>query len=444
MNLPAYVTQILDALENAGFAAYAVGGCVRDSILGLTPQDYDVCTAALPPETEAVFSDRRLVLAGKKHGTVGVVTDAGVVEITTFRTEGAYRDNRHPDWVEFVPEVEKDLARRDFTVNAMAYSPKRGFADPFGGREDLERGILRAVGDPEKRFREDSLRILRGVRFAVRYHLAVDPETERAMASQAHLMDNLARERVFEELCKLLPLVTASDLKRFAPVITQVIPELAPLVDFDQHSPHHAYDLFTHVAHVVAGVGEDLPLRWAALLHDIGKIPTFTRDETGRGHFYGHAGAGAELADGVLRRLKAPTALREQVVLLIGKHMTKIPPEKKVLRRWLGRLGWETMEKLLILQEADMGSKGTGNPAELLQFSEIREVLEEIKAENACLAIKDLAVNGHDLMELGITGKAIGEGLNALLEKVIEEELPNEKQALLAFVQRETIWRNDP
>ena len=216
------------------------------------------------------------------------------------------------------------------------------------------------------------------------------------------------------------------------------------MVDFDQHSPHHAYDLVTHVAHVVAGVGEDLPLRWAALLHDIGKIPTFTRDETGRGHFYGHAGAGAELADGVLRRLKAPTALREQVVLLIGKHMTKIPPEKKVLRRWLGRLGWETMEKLLILQEADMGSKGTGNPAELLQFSEIREVLEEIKAENACLAIKDLAVNGHDLMELGITGKAIGEVLNALLEKVIEEELPNEKQALLAFVQRETIWRNDP
>ena len=261
MYLPQYVTEILDALEAAGFAAYAVGGCVRDAILGLTPQDYDVCTAALPSETEAVFADRRLVLAGKKHGTVGVVTDCGVVEITTFRTEGEYRDNRHPDWVEFVPEIEKDLARRDFTVNAMAYSPKRGFADPFGGREDLEKGILRAVGDPEKRFREDSLRILRGARFAVRYRLAVEEKTESAMVSLAYLMDNLARERVFEELCKLLPLVTASDLKRFAPVITQVIPELAPLVDFDQHSPHHAYDLYTHVSHVVAGVGKDLALR---------------------------------------------------------------------------------------------------------------------------------------------------------------------------------------
>ena len=444
MHLPRYVTEILDALETAGFAAYAVGGCVRDSILGLTPQDYDVCTAALPEQTEAVFSHRRLVLAGKKHGTVGVVTEESVVEITTFRTEGEYGDNRHPDWVEFVTEVEKDLARRDFTVNAMAYSPSRGLADPFGGREDLEKGILRAVGDPVRRFREDSLRILRGVRFAVRYDLAVEPETEEAMASQAYLMDNLARERVFEELCKLLPLVTAADIKRFAPVLTQVIPELAPLVDFDQHSPHHAYDLYTHVAHVVAGVGDDLTLRWAALLHDIGKIPTFTRDETGRGHFYGHAGAGAEMADGVLRRLKAPTALRQQTVLLIEKHMTKLPPEKKALRRWLGKLGWETMEKLLILQEADMGSKGTGKLPEMAQFAELRAVLEEIKTENACLTIKDLAVNGHDLMAMGITGKAIGQTLNALLEKVMEEELPNEKQALLAFAERERIWRNHP
>ena len=435
MDLPRYVTEILDALEDRGYAAYAVGGCVRDSILGITPQDYDVCTAALPEQTEAVFSDRRLVLAGKKHGTVGVVTEAGVVEITTFRTEGEYRDNRHPDWVAFVPEVEKDLARRDFTVNAMAYSPKRGFADPFGGRADLKNGILRAVGEPEQRFREDSLRILRGARFAVRYGLTLAESTEKAMVSQAFLMDNLARERVFDELCKLLPLMTAAETKRFAPVLTQVIPELSPLVDFDQHSPHHAYDLYTHVSHVVEGVGGDLTLRWAALLHDIGKIPTFTRDETGRGHFYGHAGAGAEMADGVLRRLKAPTALREQVVLLIEKHMTKFPPEKKVLRRWIGKLGWETMEKLLILQEADMGSKGTGKPEELLQFAAIRGILEEIRAENACLTLKDLAVNGHDLMALGIRGKDIGETLNGLLEKVMEEELPNEKAALLYAVQ---------
>ena len=203
MVLPDSVRYCLDALEDAGFAAWCVGGCVRDHCLGLIPSDYDICTAALPEQTEAVFSHCRLVLAGKKHGTVGVVTRDGVVEITTFRTEGAYLDNRHPEWVEFVPDVEADLARRDFTVNAMAFSPRRGFADPFGGREDLEKGILRCVGEPQQRFREDSLRILRGLRFAARFRLQIQEETLAAMYSCAYLMDNLARERVFEELCKL-------------------------------------------------------------------------------------------------------------------------------------------------------------------------------------------------------------------------------------------------
>ncbi|MBR1972023.1 MAG: HD domain-containing protein [Oscillospiraceae bacterium] len=433
MVLPAYILECLEALEAAGFAAYAVGGCVRDACLGLTPHDYDLCTSALPEQTEAVFADKRLVLAGKKHGTVGVVTDFGVVEITTFRTEGTYRDNRHPDWVEFVPNIEADLARRDFTVNAMAYSPKRGFADPFGGREDLKNKILRAVGDPEKRFQEDSLRILRGARFAVRYGLTVEETTMNAMLQQRHLMDNLARERVFEELCKLIILVDVENMQRFAPLLAAVIPELEPLIGFDQRSPHHAYDLYTHVAHVVAGIPKDLTLRWAALLHDIGKIPTFTRDETGRGHFYGHAPKGAEMADTVLRRLKAPTALRERSVLLIEQHMTRLTPDKKLLRRRIGRWGWETVEQMLCLQEADMGSKGTGKSEEMDIFSQIRTVLEEIRAENACLTLKDLAVNGHDLMQLGLSGKAIGQTLNALLEQVIEENLPNEKNALLNF-----------
>ena len=437
MNLPQYVTQCLDALESAGYASYAVGGCVRDACLGLTPHDYDLCTAALPEQTEAVFAGKQLVLAGKKHGTVGVVTDCGVVEITTFRTEGDYRDNRHPNWVSFVPEVEQDLARRDYTINAMAYSPKRGFADPFGGRADLRAKVLRAVGDPEQRFQEDSLRILRGVRFAVRFGFSVEEETEQAMSSQAELMDNLARERVFDELCKLLPLVNAEDLCRFAPILAAVIPELRPMIGFDQHSPHHAYDLFTHVAHVVEAVPGDLTLRWAALLHDVGKVPTFTRDATGRGHFYGHAQVGAEMADGILRRLKAPSALREQAVTLIGGHMTRLEPNRKTLRRQLGRMGWDTMDKLLSLQEADMGSKGTGNPEELEQFAQVRGLLEEIKAENACLRVTDLAVNGRDLMAMGYTGKAIGDCLNALLERVLDETLPNERQALLQAAERE-------
>ncbi len=434
MTLPESVSSCIAMLENAGYAAWCVGGCVRDDCLGRTPADYDLCTAALPEETERVFAAFPLVLAGKKHGTVGVVREDGVVEITTFRTEGAYHDNRHPDWVRFVPRVEEDLARRDFTVNAMAWSPTRGFADPFGGREDLQNKVLRAVGDPVQRFREDSLRILRGVRFAVRYGLAVEETTMAAMLSQAPLMENLARERVCVELCKLLPLVTAEDLLRFAPILGAVLPPVAAEIGFQQHSPHHKYDVFTHTAHVVAGVPGDLTLRWAALLHDIGKVPTFTRDENGRGHFYGHAAAGAELADELLRSLKAPTALREQVTLLIGQHMTPLTEDKKLLRRRMSRLGVDTVWQLLALQRADFGSKGVLEPRLSGEFDKIEDMIREIEAENACLKISDLAVNGYDLMALGIQGKAIGETLSHLLDQVLEESLPNEHQALLDYL----------
>ena len=436
MLIPAAVARCMEALEQAGFEAYCVGGCVRDRLLGQEPHDFDLCASATPEEMKTLFHDQNLVLAGEKHGTVGVVTAGGVVEITTFRTEGAYRDNRHPDWVKFVDSVESDLARRDYTVNAMAYSPTRGFADPFGGRGDLESKMLRAVGDPVTRFQEDSLRILRGVRFAVKYGLTVDPATEDAMKSQSHLMDNLAEERIFDELCTLLPLVSAEALCRFAPILGAVIPELQPMIGFDQHSPHHAYDLFTHTAHVTAGVSADLTLRWAALLHDTGKVATFTRDATGRGHFYGHAQKSAEIADGVFRRLKAPTALREQAVLLIGQHMALLTPDKKLLRRRVSRLGWDTLDKLLLLQEADMGGKGTGVTEERDVFPEIRAILAEIRAENACLTVKDLAVNGNDLLALGYQGKSIGEALNALLEGVLDETLPNERQALLDRARR--------
>ena len=439
MYLPESVKKCIDALEQAGFSAYAVGGCVRDSLLGLIPQDYDLCTSALPHQTEAVFSQYRLVLAGKKHGTLGVITEGGVVEITTYRTEGDYRDNRHPEWVEFVPDIEADLARRDFTVNAMAWSPYRGFADPFGGREDLNNKVLRAVGEPAQRFQEDSLRILRGIRFAVKYGLTPEKATMEAMETLAPLMDNLARERVFDELCKLLLLVTAENLSRFAPILTAVIPELKPMIGFNQHSPYHAYDIFTHTAYVVEHAPQDLTLRWAALLHDTGKVSTFTRDETGRGHFYGHAGSSAEIADQVLRRLKAPTQLREAVVNLTQQHMTKIEPTKKSVRRWLSRMGEEAFLSLLLLQESDMGSKGMGTPDVMTQFPKLRAMVEEIKAENACLSLQDLAVNGYDLMALGISGRAIGEQLNRLLDLVLDEKIENTKDALLSAVHQERV-----
>ena len=431
MILPSYVKNCIDTLEAAGFAAYAVGGCVRDSLLGREPSDYDLCTAALPEQTEAVFSGCRLVLAGKKHGTVGVVTGGGVVEITTFRTEGAYLDNRHPEWVEFVEDVTGDLARRDFTVNAMAYSPTRGFADPFGGREDLKNHILRAVGDPEQRFREDSLRILRGARFAAKYGLSPDPDTEQAMFALTALLDNLARERVFDELCKLLKVSTAADLLRFAPIVTAAIPELAPCVGFDQHNPHHLYDIFEHTARVVEAVPPIPALRWAALLHDAGKPGCFTREENGRGHFYGHPKVSAQLADTVLRRLKAPTALREDVVFLCDRHMVTLEPDRKHLTRRLSRHGAQRVRLLLALQRADLWATGTRTEEDLAFFREASAILEALLAENRCLKIKDLAVNGHDLMALGLTGRAVGQTLQSLLDTVLDERLPNEKEALL-------------
>ena len=433
MRLPESVLSCIQTLNGAGFEAYAVGGCVRDALLGLTPHDYDLCTNATPEEICRLFSGYTLVRAGEKHGTIGVVIDHAVYEITTFRTEGGYRDSRHPDWVRFVSDVTEDLARRDFTVNAMAYAPATGLVDPWGGQADLENRVLRAVGDPATRFTEDALRILRGVRFAVRFDLTPEPATLQAMEALAQTMDKLARERVFEELCKLLTVVKAEDLLQFAPVLVWVLPEVSASVGFLQHNPHHIYDVFTHTAHVVEAVAPTLPLRWAALLHDAGKPESFFLDENGRGHFHGHARISARLAEQALLRLKAPTALRERVVLLIEQHMTQLLPDRKLLRRRLNQHGEETVRQMLELQKADFNSKGTGTPREAAIFDQIEALLDEILAENACLSLRDLAVDGKDLLAMGApAGKQLGACLSYLLEQVLDEQLPNESDALLA------------
>ena len=432
MMLPDYVQFCLKRLENAGYSVYAIGGCVRDSLLGITPSDYDLCTNAKPQQICEVFSDLPLVRNGEKHGTIGVVAEHKLVEITTFRTEGGYQDNRHPDWVDFVDSIDADLARRDFTVNAMAYNPKEGYIDPFGGQSDLKNRVLRAVGDADRRFTEDSLRILRGVRFAIRFGLTPEEATKDAMFRLAPLMDNLARERVFSELCKLLVLASTEDLLTFCPIITQVIPELAPSVDFCQNSPHHLYDVYTHTALVTGTVPAELALRWAALLHDVAKPACYTEDENGRGHFKGHATVGAEQADKILLRLKAPTALRERVVLLVEQHMTPFLADKKFLRRRLGKWGEEATKQLLILQKADFTGKGTGQDDPI--FNQVEACLAEVLAEQACFTVKDLAVGGNDLMALGITGRQIGKTLEQLLSRVQNEEPPNEKAALLSAV----------
>lgn len=433
MYLPESVKTGIQLLEQAGFRAYAVGGCVRDWLLSGTPHDYDLCTDALPQQICQVFSSYPQVHTGIKHGTVAVGIEKDYLEITTFRTEGAYRDHRHPDWVTYVPSLEKDLARRDFTVNAMAYSPREGIVDPFGGRQDLQDHVLRAVGCPMKRFQEDALRILRGVRFAVRFSLQPEEQTRKAMFLLAPSLENIAQERIFDELCGLLPLVSAQDLLDWVPVITAVIPELAPTVDFQQHNPHHCYDVYTHIALATQAVPGDLALRFAALLHDAGKPAAFTRDERGRGHFYGHAQISAELADRIMLRLKAPTALRTEVTTLISLHMTKIEPDRKAVRRILGRIGWDMLDKLLILQQADMSAKGVQEPGDSNPpFPKIRAIMEEIRRDNLCFSLPQLAISGKDLVQAGYApGKQMGACLNSLLRKVQEESLENTRERLL-------------
>lgn len=435
MPLPKEVLYCLEKLQQNGHTAYVVGGCVRDFLLGLIPHDYDMCTDAKPEQIAAIFSEHSLVRSGEKHGTIGVVLDSTVFEITTFRTEGGYADSRHPDWVNFVSTVEEDLGRRDFTINAIAFSPACGYIDPWDGQVDLEDRLLRAVGEPTVRFKEDSLRILRGVRFAATYKLKVDENTKDAMIAQAPNMDSLARERVFGELSKLLLVASAEDLIDFAPVITRIIPELAPAVGFQQHSPHHNHDVFTHIAHTVNAVSPDLPLRLAALLHDVGKPATFVTDENGRGHFYNHAEVGAKIAEDILLRLKAPTALRKQVVFLIANHMTTLIPDKRALQRHISHCGEPLFLMLLELQEADCSSKGTDEHTDL--FVQIRALLAEIREEDACLHIKDLAINGDDLILLGFApGPAIGECLNHLMELVQNETIPNSKAELITAAER--------
>lgn len=423
---------ILSSLEEAGYPAYLVGGCVRDELLGLPTCDYDIATAARPEQTQAVFRDIRQDTVGIRHGTVRLRLPGGVAEVTTFRTEGGYDDSRHPGWVEFVPDIETDLARRDFTVNAIAWSPRRGYADPFGGREDLKNKLLRCVGQPHRRFEEDALRLLRGIRFAARFRLAVEAQTLRAMVDSAQLVQRLSGERIFAELNGFLGAADFDDLIRFAPVLTATIPELAPAVGFDQHSPHHAYDVYTHICHVTAAVpARPVQLRWAAFLHDVGKPACFTRDETGRGHFKEHAQVGAQMAQEILTRLHAPKGLREDVVWLVSHHMTPLENDEKQLRRYLSRYGCPRLLYLIALQRADMASKGICDEDAAARLDAVRLTVLRLNLAESRLTVPALAVDGNDMKALGYSGPQIGQILKQLLEKVLDGSLENRRESLL-------------
>ena len=433
-NIPTSIETLLDALRAAGYEAYPVGGCVRDSLMGRAPADWDLCTSALPAQTEAVFAGYRLIETGLKHGTVAVLTDMGPVEITTFRTDGAYADGRHPDAVTFVPDVREDLARRDFTVNAMALAPDGTVLDPFGGRADLAAGIIRCVGEPDARFHEDGLRILRALRFASKLDFAIEPATAQCVLADRALLDGISRERVLSELKGLLMGPGAGRVLRdFAPVIFQVIPELAAADGFEQHNPYHIHDVWTHTTMAVDAAPRDEVLRLTMLLHDVAKPEKFFTDENGAGHFYGHAQAGAETADAVLRRLKCDNDTRRTVVTLIDNHDIQPPQTPRAMRRLLAKVGEERVRQLIACWRADQSDRAEEIMARNMPMIDAAEgLLEEVLGEKACLSVKSLSVNGRDILALGVKeGPDVGRILEALFALVLDGALPDRREELM-------------
>ena len=442
MRLPEDAARALEKLESAGWESYAVGGCVRDSLLGIEPHDWDLCTAAPPEAMKKVFAGERVIETGLKHGTLTLLAPSGPLEITTFRTESGYSDCRHPDRVSFVRDIHADLARRDFTVNAMAYSPVRGLRDDFGGREDLRNGVLRCVGDPGERFREDALRILRALRFAARFGLTIEEETAAALRENRELLHNISPERIFSELKGILCARGAGEmLLAFPEVFFVILPELAPMRGFDTRRPqNHCWDVWGHTAHAVDAIAPESVLRLTMLFHDSGKPETFRYDaQAGFGRFPGHPAVSARIADAALRALRCDNAARERVVTLVENHEMRTGHGKKDLRRLLAKIGEKNMHDLLLVRRADAAAHAPEAAARLTALADEDErILHEITAERGCLHVKDLAVSGNDLLALGLKpGAAVGETLSRLLDLVLDEEVPNEKGALLAAARKE-------
>ena len=438
MYLPPQVNQALEMLTAAGYEAYLVGGAVRDYVRdNRRGKDWDITTNAMPEEVEQVFSGFRLIETGLKHGTVTVVIDREPLEITTYRIDGSYSDHRRPDSVRFTRNLKEDLARRDFTMNALAYNPNTGVVDLVGGRADIAANLVRCVGEPDRRFQEDALRILRALRFAAVFDMTVDVETADAIHRNKRLLEKIAVERIQVELTKLLCGVGAARiLREFADVIAVVVPEIIPMFGFAQRNPHHDRDVWEHTIAVTASIPAQPVLRWAAFLHDIGKPHCFSLDDQGIGHFYGHGARSTDIAETVLRRLRFDNATRERVVLLIKHHDTPLPREEKGIKRLMNRLGVEASWQLLQMHRADTAGQHPYCAVRYAELDGVGQIMQQIVDAAACFAVKDLAINGSDLLALGFQGREIGQALQDALNAVIDGAVPNERQALIAFVQR--------
>ncbi|MBD5133226.1 MAG: HD domain-containing protein [Clostridiales bacterium] len=443
-DIPAGARHILQTLTGAGFEAYLVGGCVRDLLRGVAPHDWDICTSALPEETEACFAGQRIIETGLKHGTVTVLEGGEPYEITTYRTEGPYSDSRRPDFVRFVPNLEEDLARRDFTMNAIAMDLDGELRDPFGGADDIQAGLIRCVEEPAQRFQEDGLRVMRALRFAAVFAYEIEGRTAQAIHENRIMLDRVAAERINVELCKLLVGKCAGDvLRQYPDVFCQFWPQLGPLVTLEQHNPWHCWGGWEHTIHAVEAAPADVTLRLTMLLHDIGKPSCKSTDEQGIDHFYGHPAVSARLADQMLRALKFDNKTRERVVLLVERHDAQLPPRSQVIRRWLNRLGPETFFQLLEVKRADnMGQAPEKVRDRLAELDKIKAKAEQILAQRQCLTLKDLAVDGRDIMAAGVApGPEVGRVLEGLLELVLSEDIPNEREILIGRIDRIFLQR---
>ncbi len=449
IDLPEDALALLSILDAAGFEAWAVGGFVRDALLGRACSDIDIACSAMWADTKRVCerAGLRTHETGVAHGTITVICGDSAFEVTTFRSDGQYKDGRHPDSVSFVSSIEEDLARRDFTINAMAWRPDRGLVDPFGGKADIELGVIRAVGNPHQRFAEDALRILRACRFSAELGYAVEPCTYQGMLENKGLLSKISAERVTHELQKLVLGPHAGDaLLACVDALSAVLPELVAMKGFDQQTPYHIFDVLEHTARVVDGVPPYPLVRWAALFHDMGKPACFFKDENGTGHFYGHAGVSVPIARGIMQRLTFSNTFIDRVLALVRRHDDVVPANPKAVKRMLARLGGDTelFAALCDLKRGDArGQSPKFSGPRIALADDLQRTLEEIIAADEAFTVKSLAINGRDVMRLGVAqGPEIGEALAQLLDAVIDGEVANFAPDLEEYALRNVIGKS--
>ena len=438
IDAPISVMKIIETLEQTGFEAYAVGGCVRDSLLGRNPSDWDITTSARPEQVKALFS--HTIDTGIRHGTVTVMLEHVGYEVTTYRIDGEYEDSRHPKEVIFTPLLTEDLKRRDFTINAMAWNPRAGIIDEFGGMEDLDEGIIRCVGNPEERFSEDALRMMRAVRFSAQLGYEIEPATKAAIRKLAPNLNHVSAERIQVELVKLVESMHPDYLRvAYETGITRVVlPEFDLCMETEQHNPHHCYTVGEHMLHSMLAVSSNRYLRLAMLLHDIAKPEKKKTDEQGIDHFHGHQEASEEMAKVILRRLKFDNETIRIVSRLIGFHDYRFPAERRSVRRAVWKVGEDLFPMLLQVKEADTMAQSLYEREKKLEWiAKVEKLYREILKDRECLSLKDLAVTGRDLIRAGCApGPELGRILNEMLQDVLEHPEHNNKEYLLQSIRQ--------